>query len=85
VFTPRPQHLSVLGQHFNVVSKAGPFLKKGRTRRTWFPKKDDMAYKTMPCRHFTLNGGYILGVRGVVRESFVQSLSRVLVKRVWPT
>ncbi|KAI0268440.1 hypothetical protein BGY98DRAFT_1190675 [Russula aff. rugulosa BPL654] len=29
------------------------------------PKKDDMAYKTTPCRHFTLNRGWCLGVTTV--------------------
>jgi hypothetical protein len=44
-------------QHFNAVSRAGTVSKQAHTTST-APKKDDMAYKTAPCRHFALNEGW---------------------------
>jgi len=44
-------------QHFNAVSRAGTVSKQAHATST-APKKDDMAYKTTPCRHFALNDGW---------------------------
>jgi hypothetical protein len=43
--------------HFNAVSRAGTVSKQVHATST-APKKDDIAYKTTPCRHFTLNDGW---------------------------
>jgi hypothetical protein len=46
-----------LDQHFNALSRTGALSKQARATST-APKKDDMAYKTTPCRHFALNDGW---------------------------
>ena len=52
---PRQPRQTPLDQPANPVSRAG--TKHGNVTST-APKKDDMAYKTTPCRHYTMNAGW---------------------------
>jgi len=52
---PRKPRPPPLDQPANAVSRAAS--KHGHVAST-APKKDDMAYKTTPCRHFTMNNGW---------------------------
>jgi hypothetical protein len=57
VAAPRAARQSPLDQHSNLVSRAGTVPKQAHATST-APKKDDMSYKTTPCRHFALNSGW---------------------------
>jgi hypothetical protein len=55
--SPRPPWHSPLGQRSISVSRPAVAAKNPQETST-APKKEDMAYKTTPCRHFTLNNGW---------------------------
>ena len=52
---PGPVRRPPLDQYSNAVSRVGTVSKQATSTA---PKKDDMAYKTTPCRHFALNDGW---------------------------
>jgi len=54
---PRPPRQSALDQRSISVSRPAVASKPPQATSI-APKKDDMAYKTTPCRHFTLNNGW---------------------------
>jgi hypothetical protein len=54
---PRSPRHSPLDQRSISVSRPAVAAKNPQGTST-APKKDDMAYKTTPCRHFTLNNGW---------------------------
>jgi len=54
---PLRQAQAPLDQGPNPVTPAG-FLSKQPQVTSITPKKDDLAYKTTPCKHFTLNRGW---------------------------
>jgi hypothetical protein len=53
---PMSSHPSVLNQETRPVTSA--VVPKHTQVTSIAPKKEDMAYKTTPCRHFTLNQGW---------------------------
>jgi len=55
--SPRPPRHSPLDQRSILVSRPAVAARNPQGTST-APKKDDMAYKTTPCRHFTLNNGW---------------------------